>query len=249
MTKRDTIIVTALINAGLLVILFVSALKQEERKEEVAFRPELKLNTSDVVVRSEAKKIMGDEVDQVLKQYTQQDPLQKPAVREFSAQVATPAPVSFVDDLKSVTEPVQTETPSFLTTEAPLRKTNIESESVKAPIEIVVKKGDVLEKLARQHHTSVSEIMKINHLASTQLKIGQILKIPFSGVKVTTENKQVEKKPLDPTSAKYYIVKSGDNLWTIAVKNHIKVEELLKINNLNEEKARKLKPGDRIRIQ
>jgi len=47
----------------------------------------------------------------------------------------------------------------------------------------------------------------------------------------------------------YYTVKVGDNPWTIAMKHHMKVEELLRINSLNEEKARKLKPGDRLRIR
>ncbi|NGX46548.1 MAG: hypothetical protein K940chlam2_01740, partial [Chlamydiae bacterium] len=44
-------------------------------------------------------------------------------------------------------------------------------------------------------------------------------------------------------------VVSGDNPWTIAVKNRIKVDQLLKLNGLNEEKARCLKPGDRLRIR
>ena len=51
------------------------------------------------------------------------------------------------------------------------------------------------------------------------------------------------------SSPDYYVVKVGDNPWTIAMKHHIKVDELLKMNSLNEEKARKLKPGDRLRIR
>jgi LysM repeat protein len=171
--------------------------------------------------RSEAKKIMGDEVDLVLKQYAQtESPI--PVV------AAQPEIPSFVGDLKAVTAPE--EKPAVL--ETPY-------------IEIKVKKGDVLEKIARLHHTTVSELMKINHLTSTQLKIGQVLQVPAS----SGEKKEEEKKtPLDPTSAKYYTVKPGDNPWTIAVKNHMRVEELLKLNNMTEEKARKLKPGDQIRI-
>ncbi len=56
------------------------------------------------------------------------------------------------------------------------------------------------------------------------------------------ENKNIK-------DAKYYIVKHGDNPWTIAVKNKIKVEELLRLNNLDESKAKKLKPGDQLRIK
>jgi LysM repeat protein len=50
-------------------------------------------------------------------------------------------------------------------------------------------------------------------------------------------------------SQDYYTVKVGDNPWTIAMKHHMKLEELLRMNSLNEEKARKLKPGDRLRIR
>ncbi|MCC6128147.1 MAG: LysM peptidoglycan-binding domain-containing protein [Chlamydiae bacterium] len=50
-------------------------------------------------------------------------------------------------------------------------------------------------------------------------------------------------------SVTYYTVKVGDNPWTIAMKHNMKVEELLRLNGLNEEKARKLKPGDRLRTK
>lgn len=249
MTRRDTIIVAALVNAGLLVILFVSALKNEEGREEISFRQEApNFKNSEITFRSDAKRVMGDEVDQVLKQYTKQDPAQAPSAAPL-ADISTPAVAaassgnvpSFVDDLKSIMEPV---TPL---TSLPIKpEKNVEHKP--SYLEVTVKKGDVLEKIAKQNHTTVSEIMKANHLASTQLKIGQVLKVPVKsseGAVAKTE----EKAPLDPTSAKYYIVKAGDNPWTIAVKNHMKVEELLKINNMNEEKSRKLKPGDKIRIR
>ncbi len=59
--------------------------------------------------------------------------------------------------------------------------------------------------------------------------------------------KPVEQKPIE--EGKYYIVKSGDNPWSVAIKNHIKFDELLRLNNLDEDKAKKLKPGDKLRIK
>lgn len=41
-----------------------------------------------------------------------------------------------------------------------------------------VKAGDSLEKIARQHHTSVETLRKINHLASDKIVIGQELRLP-----------------------------------------------------------------------
>ncbi len=112
--------------------------------------------------------------------------------------------------------------------------------------EIIVKQGDSLDKIAKNHHTTVSAIMKLNRLIDSRLHIGQILYVP--------KNEEIlpEAKPVVSSNkgeGKYYIVKHGDNPWTIAIKNGIKVEELLKLNNLDESKAKKLKPGDKLRIQ
>ena len=88
--------------------------------------------------------------------------------------------------------------------------------------EVKVKKGDVLEKIARQNHVTVNDIMKANKLSSTRLKIGQTLKIPSKGSKPSATTVSNE-------GAQYYTIKTGDNPWTIAVKHHMKVDELLKI--------------------
>lgn len=235
MTRKDTILVAALINAGLLIVLFVSALKNTEDSEKVAFQKDtIEVAPREVVAYNEPKKIAGDEVDLVLKQYTQPDPLQVPVVAE------APSAPNFVEDLQGIVQaaPVQTVAAPAI---------NISS-SVEAPlwIEVKVKKGDVLEKIARQHRTTVTEIMKTNHLSSTQLKIGQVLKIASSSKE--TSAPKAEPAVLD-SAGKFYTVKSGDSPWTIAVKNHMKVEDLLKLNNMTEEKARKLRPGDQIRIR
>lgn len=244
MTRRDTIIVAALVNAGLLIVLFVSALKNEEGKEELVSRQEMTgevptLTSHELAYKNEARGVTGDEVDRVLQQYTQVNPLQKPAVETAKAEVVH----SFVEDLQLVAKVSE----ALEELPAPKEEKIVTQSLAPKTQEVIVKKGDVLEKIARHNHTTVADIMKRNGLVSTQLKIGQVLKV------VPTENTNsqvaaVEKKPLDPTSAKYYIVKPGDNPWTIAVKNHLKVEELLKLNNMDEEKARKLKPGEKIRI-
>ena len=111
--------------------------------------------------------------------------------------------------------------------------------------EVVVKKGDNLEKIAKVHQTSVDEIIKVNQLPSSFLKIGQTLKIPTGGKKM---QKVLDKKPVE-MSPEYYTMKVGDNPWAVAMKHHMKLEELLRLNGLNDERARKLKPGSRLRIR
>ena len=111
---------------------------------------------------------------------------------------------------------------------------------------VVVQKGDNLEKIAKRHNTTVSELLKYNQLPNTFLKVGQKLKIPSEQAIVAMPK---AKPVLQSDTSEYYTMKVGDNPWSIAMKHHLKVDELLKLNGLNEEKARKLKPGDRLRIR
>ncbi len=220
MSRRDTIIVAALINAGLLIVLFVSALKNQEGDTVAVHKESSKQISSDGVAVIEPKKML-EESD---------EPVAIAIVSETSA-------VSFVEDLQGLTAAAPIAT-------AP--QAEFVAEETSAWTEVKVKKGDMLEKIARHNHTTVAQIMKTNNLTSTKLKIGQVLKVPSS-------SKEIAVKPqpavLDAAPSKFYTVKTGDSPWTIAVKNHMKVEELLRLYSMSEEKARRLKPGDQIRIR
>lgn len=56
-------------------------------------------------------------------------------------------------------------------------------------------------------------------------------------------------EPPPPPQEEWYTMKSGDNPWKVAKSHKIKFDALLKLNQLSEEKARNLKPGDQIRIR
>jgi peptidoglycan DL-endopeptidase LytE len=45
-----------------------------------------------------------------------------------------------------------------------------------------VKSGDTLSKIATAHHTTVKELQKLNNLSTTQIKVGQHLKMPHAAV-------------------------------------------------------------------
>ena len=139
MTRRDTIIVAALVNAGLLIVLFVSALKNQEEGETVASgKPSSESVQSEVIALSEPKKIV-EEVTAFV------DPI---------AVAPTSSTPSFADDLQGLMASGAAPQPVSAEVEAPTW------------IEVKVKKGDMLEKIARRHHTSVAEIMKVNNLSS-----------------------------------------------------------------------------------
>ena len=138
-----------------------------------------------------------------------------------------------------------------------LQETRAAQADVPQYLEITARRGDQLDRLAVVYGTSPEEIMRLNSLSSATLSPGQILKIPL-----TVENTQAAaetlpergaletKEPLSGASAEkiYYIVKRGDSPWSIAQKHKIKLEELLRINDLDERKARRLREGDRLRV-
>jgi len=246
MSRKDTIIIAVLINAGLLIVLFASALKSNfSPPQEIAASPKPKIAES--IMKKEYPIHAGDEVDQALQLATASTTTgQQPAPFPLTPQPIAPSAVSFADDIKTFTVPDSAATAIF---SSPAISTAIEEKKNSEYVEIKVKKGDVLEKIARNHHTSVDAIIAYNQLASTNLRIGQTLKIPNKKAQSSSSASVVATSTNTSDGHKYYTVKNGDNPWTIAVKNHMKVEELLKINNLDQEKARKLKPGDKLLIQ
>ena len=80
----------------------------------------------------------------------------------------------------------------------------------------VVQKGDTLYDIALAKGVSVKEIKNINNLTSDVLQIGQILNIPL------------------PSSGEInYVVQKGDNLYSIANKYDITIDDIKKLNNLS----------------
>ena len=79
----------------------------------------------------------------------------------------------------------------------------------------IVEKGDSLWSISKKFGVTVAELKKLNNLTSNLLSVGQLLKIP------TKE-----------TSEDYYVVKSGDTLYSIAKKYNTTVDEIKKLNNL-----------------
>lgn len=224
MNRKNTILIAVLINAGLLAVLLIAALTTQEElpvQNTIARVETLSLpKFDDAPMYQELPLLTMPEIPPVSESLVHKLP---PLVAESAPVLSAPIPLSAPQSAQIVkAEPVPT---------APLS-------------EISVKKGDSLEKIARNHHTTVDEIIKLNHLPSSFLKIGQVLKIPRERSLAKTQ----EKKPAE-FGPEYYTMKVGENPWAIAIRHHMKLDELLRLNGLNEEKARKLKPGDRLRIR
>lgn len=85
--------------------------------------------------------------------------------------------------------------------------------------EYIVEKGDSLWNISKKLGISVDEIKRLNNLNSNLIYVGQVLKLP--GYETTTDSNIT------------YIVKKGDTLYSIASKNNVTVDELMKLNNLS----------------
>lgn len=230
MNRKDMILMAVIINAGLLSILFVTAIFYDDRGES---------NKSSSSAIVEAEKTISEEISpafiaDVPKQEENErisfSDQQSHSDSESSSDVFVNEPsITIHEEDQGVSEPE----------ELPQQK---------AIIEVTVKKGDVLEKIAKTHGTTVTAIKKANHLENERLQIGQTLKIPL-----TTKEKESAKKttPIKETedSAQFYVIKSGDSPWKIAKQYHTTADEILRLNHLDEESAKNLKIGDRIRVK
>lgn len=237
MSRKDTIIITVLVNLGILAILFATAviydddvvldnpIEVQKSLAEASVKP-LK-PASEVIKPIEialvSTEMPTDEVDHVLNDYMNSDG------RE----------VSVFDE--GVHESI-----------APVAGTGVDTNAtamVGDVVEVTIKRGDALERIARANNTTVSAIMKENNLRSEKLSVGQVLRVPVGAKKSVASSTSAEKKESESSDKQYYIVKSGDSPWKIAKQFNVKFEDLLTLNNLNEEKARNLKIGDKIRVK
>lgn len=124
-----------------------------------------------------------------------------------------------------------------------------------------VSSGDLLSKIADKYNVTVADIKKWNNMKSNTIYMGQVLKIKETGtvssdnnsgnVAVTTTNTTKKEESTAKTKTnisgsdfKYYTVKSGESLWSIAQKNGTTIDALKKLNGNSE----KLQVGQKLKV-
>ena len=114
-----------------------------------------------------------------------------------------------------------------------------------------VKSGENLSVIANKYKCTVTELKEWNNLKSTNLSVGQKLKVypPATQTQTKTQT-QTQTQTQTTTSGGYviYTVKSGDNLWDIAKKfDGVSVEQIRTLNNLSSNAV--LKVGQQLKIK
>lgn len=217
MSRRDTIILAVLINSALLVVLFATAIRHEEK------------------IESPPKQAL-------VKKTTVEHPIHITPKESPPVIAARSAPVEEIKLPDKIQMPMATNKP------APSEPQLIVESPKKEYLEVTVKKGDYLDRIAKANNVSVKDIMQLNQMTSTRLQVGQVLKLPFPEEPIAAMAKEPPKE-LKKAATKTYVVQSGDTLWYIANKHHMQVGDLLKINGLDNERARRLQPGDTLKIR
>jgi LysM repeat protein len=220
MSRKNTIVAAILINAIFLIVLFSLTVKSSAQDEKLAYPNVASLKDS--VSKNQEMDMPPIQLENEKPLFTEKAQFLKELEQlEKSHTPAAPKPIE--------------EKPSTLQHKPAPQAKKEEQEFVM----VTVKKGDVLAKIAKANGTTVKEIMDLNHLKSTVLHIGQKLKIPKLKAALFQEDDHLE----------FYTIRPGDNLWIIASKHSLKLSDLKRLNQLDDEKAKKLKPGDQIRIK
>lgn len=117
-----------------------------------------------------------------------------------------------------------------------------------------VRKGESLHKIANIYKVPVSEIKKLNGLASHRVRQGRTLLIPVpldhrlsaASRRAETEmRKPPQRSKTQAIRAKYHVVRRGDNLNKIAKRYGVSVAEIMDENNI---RRTRLIPGKRLVI-
>lgn len=109
-----------------------------------------------------------------------------------------------------------------------------------------VKKGETLGKIAQKYKCTVTDLKRWNNLKSTNIQVGQKLKVyPPENQNVSDRNNSNNKPASSSNSTTTYTVKSGDSLWSIAKKFNVTVDHIKKLNNL---KNNDIKVGQKLKI-
>ena len=110
-----------------------------------------------------------------------------------------------------------------------------------------VRKGETLSSIARRYNTSVDNIRRWNGIRGNTIRVGQKLSIYGKSSGKSGGKSGGKNVTTDSSGSQIYTVRKGDTLSSIAKKNGMSLNSLLKLNNLTTQS--KIYPGMKIRVK
>lgn len=143
-----------------------------------------------------------------------------------------PALPAFLRSDTETPEPTSTPRPPTETLEPSLTPEPSETPTPEGPLTYIVEEGDSLASIADQFEVTIDQLIAANNLEDpSNIGVGSQLIIPDPETDLPTETPLPE--TLVPGSTIEYIVKSGDNLQTIAERYNSTVEAIAEANDLD----------------
>ncbi len=114
-----------------------------------------------------------------------------------------------------------------------------------------IKSGDTLSQIAERQGMALSELYSINGINQSHvLKVGEKIKV-YSRASSTSSSSSSSSsnKTITEKHVVTYVVKSGDSLLQIALKENMSFTDLCKLNNIQNPDKHTLKVGDKIKVE
>ena len=114
----------------------------------------------------------------------------------------------------------------------------------------IIKKGETLNQIARQHKTSLHALLTLNTIEHPQqIKAGDMVFLPASSGAVKHDDSKVNKISYAPESIDTSVivcrVRTGDTLWSIARAHNVRPEQVKQWNKL---KGNTIHPGMKLKL-
>ncbi len=123
-------------------------------------------------------------------------------------------------------------------------KPELTEEKAVAVNEHIVKQGENLTSIAKEHRLYVADLKKWNNLKDGNIKLGDKLKLSNAPVIAVVNSEISGEKP--STETFFYTIKKGDNISLIAKNNNVTVDDLKSWNNLVNNVV---KVGEKLKIE
>ncbi len=113
----------------------------------------------------------------------------------------------------------------------------------------LIASGDTWTRIASQYGCSIASLKAANPATAARgvLYSGSYLDVPVRADSGAAREAAAA-QPAATSTARTYVVKRGDTLGVIARRNHTTVAKLLKLNNMTDKDARRIKPGMKLRL-